>query len=194
MLGIRAHGTGSEVTYTAEFAFKGSARFAAPVVAAYLPFLARKTVDELKSCLDRLPSQLRDRARCPSGRSTRRWTGRWCSATPRSACGCAARCPAGRPTRAPVRSTGKDVLVTGASSGLGIATAEGLAALGATVHLVVRDEVKGARVRDEIAARQPGASLRIWRCDVGDLDDVRRFAADIGASCAPSTPSCTTPA
>lgn len=77
--------------------------------------------------------------------------------------------------------SGKDVLVTGASSGLGIATAEGLAALGATVHLVVRDEAKGARVRDEIAARQPGASLRLWRCDVGDLDDVRRFAADIGA-------------
>ncbi|MEO5663319.1 MAG: SDR family NAD(P)-dependent oxidoreductase [Nocardioides sp.] len=75
---------------------------------------------------------------------------------------------------------GKDVLVTGASSGLGIATVEGLAALGATVHLVVRDEVKGTRVRDEIAARQPGSTLRVWRCDVGDLDDVRRFAADLG--------------
>ncbi len=75
---------------------------------------------------------------------------------------------------------GKDVLVTGASSGLGIATVEGLAALGATVHLVVRDEAKGARVRAEIAARQPGAQLRVWRCDIGDLDDVRRFAADIG--------------
>ena len=76
---------------------------------------------------------------------------------------------------------GKDVLVTGASSGLGIATVEGLAALGATVHLVVRDEAKGGRVRDEIAARQPGAQLRVWRCDVGDLDDVRRFAADVGS-------------
>ena len=79
---------------------------------------------------------------------------------------------------------GKDVLVTGASSGLGIATVEGLAALGATVHLVVRDEAKGARVRDEIAARQPGAQLRVWRCDVGDLDDVRRFAADVGSELA----------
>ena len=76
---------------------------------------------------------------------------------------------------------GKHVLVTGASSGLGIATAEGLAGLGATVHLVVRDEAKGARVRDEIAARRPGSSLQVWRCDVGDLDDVRRFAAEVGA-------------
>lgn len=55
-LGIRAHADGSEVTYTAEFSFKGSARFAAPGVAAYLPFLAKKTVDELKATLDRLPA------------------------------------------------------------------------------------------------------------------------------------------
>ena len=76
--------------------------------------------------------------------------------------------------------TGKDVLVTGASSGLGIATAEGLAALGATVHLVVRDEAKGEHVRAEIAGRLPSAELQVWRCDVGDLDDVRRFADDFG--------------
>ena len=44
-MGVRASGTGSEVTYTAEFAFKGAARFAVPVVAAYLPVLARKTVE-----------------------------------------------------------------------------------------------------------------------------------------------------
>ena len=54
VLGIRARGDGSEVTYTAEFAFRGKARFAAPVVAAYLPILARKTVDQLQGRLDRL--------------------------------------------------------------------------------------------------------------------------------------------
>jgi len=54
VLGIRASGTGSEVTYTAEFSFSGVARFAAPAVAAYLPVLARKTVGQLRSCLDRL--------------------------------------------------------------------------------------------------------------------------------------------
>ncbi|PUA81246.1 SDR family NAD(P)-dependent oxidoreductase [Nocardioides currus] len=81
---------------------------------------------------------------------------------------------------APGSLAGEHVLVTGASSGLGIATAEGLAELGATVHLVVRDEAKGARVRDEIARRLPAATLEVRRCDVGDLDDVRRFAAAIG--------------
>ena len=72
---------------------------------------------------------------------------------------------------------GRHVLVTGASSGLGIATVEGVADLGATVHMLVRDEVKGRRVADEIRATRPGVELRLWRCDVGDLDDVRRFAA-----------------
>ena len=73
---------------------------------------------------------------------------------------------------------GRHVLVTGASSGLGVATVEGLVDLGATVHMLVRDEVKGAGVADRIRAAHPGAELRLWRCDVADLDDVRRFASD----------------
>ena len=40
---------------------------------------------------------------------------------------------------------GRTAAVTGATSGLGLATAEGFARLGASVRLVVRDEEKGAR-------------------------------------------------
>ncbi|GAA4737943.1 hypothetical protein GCM10023350_22520 [Nocardioides endophyticus] len=72
---------------------------------------------------------------------------------------------------------GKRGLVTGASSGLGVATAEGLAALGAEVVLVVRDIDKGAKVVREIQGRLPLAQLVVQRCDLADLDDVRRFAA-----------------
>lgn len=50
---IRASGRGSEVTYRADMSFSGLARLASPVVAAYLPLLARKTVAELRACLDR---------------------------------------------------------------------------------------------------------------------------------------------
>ena len=74
---------------------------------------------------------------------------------------------------------GSVAAVTGATSGLGLATAEGLARLGAQVRLVVRDPGKGDRVRAEIASRVPGADLVVDRCDVGDLDDVRRFAAEV---------------
>lgn len=71
---------------------------------------------------------------------------------------------------------GKRVLVTGASSGLGQAAAEGLARLGATVHLLVRDEAKGRRALDRIEADVPDADLHLEVCDVSDLADVRRFA------------------
>lgn len=50
---IRASGRGSEVTYRADMAFSGLAKIVSPVVAAYLPILAKKTVDELRTCLDR---------------------------------------------------------------------------------------------------------------------------------------------
>ena len=76
---------------------------------------------------------------------------------------------------------GRHVLVTGASSGLGIATVEGVADLGAVVHMLVRDEAKGAKVAERIRATRPGVELRLWRCDVADLDDVRRFAAEFDA-------------
>lgn len=76
---------------------------------------------------------------------------------------------------------GKVAAVTGATSGLGLATAERLARLGAEVRLVVRDLDKGARVVREITGRHPLARLHLDRCDVGDLDDVRRFVDQLGS-------------
>lgn len=79
----------------------------------------------------------------------------------------------------PGSMAGKRVVVTGASSGLGEAAALGLARLGATVHLLVRDEVKGRGVLDGIRAELPGAEVHLEVCDVSDLADVRRFAEDL---------------
>jgi NAD(P)-dependent dehydrogenase (short-subunit alcohol dehydrogenase family) len=79
---------------------------------------------------------------------------------------------------APRALAGKVAAVTGATSGLGVAAAEGLAALGAEVRLVVRDVEKGKKVRAEMLRRLPAASITVDRCDVADLDDVRRFAAE----------------
>ena len=69
--------------------------------------------------------------------------------------------------------------VTGATSGLGLATAEGFARLGADVRLVVRDVEKGAGVKAQLEAAVPGARITVDRCDVSDLDDVRRFATEL---------------
>ena len=74
---------------------------------------------------------------------------------------------------------GKRALVTGANSGLGKATALGLARLGASVHLVVRNEERGRAALAELEAELPEANLYLERCDLSDLEDVRRFAADL---------------
>lgn len=48
--------------------------------------------------------------------------------------------------------TGRTVVVTGASSGLGTETARGLAAAGARLVLAVRDTAKGERVATGLPA------------------------------------------
>lgn len=80
---------------------------------------------------------------------------------------------------APDALAGRTAAVTGATSGLGLATAEEFARLGAEVRLVVRDVEKGGRIKAELEATVPGAQVSVDRCDVSDLDDVRRFAAEL---------------
>lgn len=77
---------------------------------------------------------------------------------------------------------GKVAVVTGASSGLGQATAGSLARLGATVHLVVRDLAKGRAAVSDLRGEVPGAEVHLHRCDVSDLSSVRSFAAALRGS------------
>ena len=72
--------------------------------------------------------------------------------------------------------SGRTFVVTGATSGLGLATARALAARGARVVLAVRDEEKGHRAAAGIAAARPGAELEVRRLDLADPDSVRAFA------------------
>ncbi|MGW0535375.1 oxidoreductase [Streptomyces sp. NPDC003032] len=76
--------------------------------------------------------------------------------------------------------TGRVFLVTGANSGLGLATTRALAHRGAHVILAVRDEDKGHRAVAEITAEQPEAGLEtrleVRRLDLADLGSVRAFA------------------
>lgn len=75
--------------------------------------------------------------------------------------------------------SGKVVLVTGATSGLGLVAAEQFAVCGATVVLLGRDAAKTQRVRDEIAGRTGNDTLTTVVADMGDLDQVRRAAAEL---------------
>jgi dehydrogenase/reductase SDR family protein 12 len=75
---------------------------------------------------------------------------------------------------------GKVVLLTGGTSGLGLAAAEGFARLGATIWLPVRSEQRGERARAQIVARSPDSDIRVGLCDLSDLESVRRFAKHLG--------------
>ncbi|KQX36772.1 short-chain dehydrogenase [Streptomyces sp. Root63] len=72
--------------------------------------------------------------------------------------------------------TGRVSVVTGANSGLGLATARALARRGGHVILAVRDEEKGRRAAAGITADRPGAPLEVRRLDLADLDSVRAFS------------------
>jgi NAD(P)-dependent dehydrogenase (short-subunit alcohol dehydrogenase family) len=69
--------------------------------------------------------------------------------------------------------SGSTVVVTGATSGIGLVTASELARVGARVVLAVRDVAKGAAVRQSMAG-----DVEVRELDVSDLGSVRAFAAD----------------
>jgi NAD(P)-dependent dehydrogenase (short-subunit alcohol dehydrogenase family) len=72
---------------------------------------------------------------------------------------------------------GKVVLITGASSGIGRATAVKVADAGATVLLVARTLDKLEATKAEIEAA--GGVAHIHRCDMSDVEDVARMAEDV---------------
>ena len=74
--------------------------------------------------------------------------------------------------------TDRPVLITGATSGIGLATAVMLGRLGADTHIVGRDPQHLDQAMSHLRAQDTGASFTPWRCDIADLHDVARFATD----------------
>ncbi|MGB7684445.1 MAG: SDR family oxidoreductase [Solirubrobacterales bacterium] len=72
---------------------------------------------------------------------------------------------------------GKIVLITGASSGIGKATAVKVADAGATVLLVARSIEKLEETKEEIVSA--GGAAHIHRCDLSDIEDIERMAEEV---------------
>lgn len=72
--------------------------------------------------------------------------------------------------------TGRTILVTGANSGLGLRSAEALAAKGARVLLACRNAEKAEAARRDVAARATGPEPEVVPLDLSDLDSVAATA------------------
>ncbi|MFE9970537.1 SDR family NAD(P)-dependent oxidoreductase [Streptomyces hirsutus] len=74
---------------------------------------------------------------------------------------------------------GRRAVVTGASSGIGVATTRALAAAGADVTLAVRNTDAGAQVAARLEAELPSGSgkLSVGRLDLSDRSTVAEFVA-----------------
>lgn len=76
---------------------------------------------------------------------------------------------------------GKVVIVTGANSGMGLATTVDLARRGATVIMACRSRERGQAALAE-AQRQSGSQrIELLLCDLGSLDSIRNFAEEFTA-------------
>jgi NAD(P)-dependent dehydrogenase (short-subunit alcohol dehydrogenase family) len=82
-----------------------------------------------------------------------------------------------RPAAKPVDLSGKRILLTGASSGIGEAAAEQFARHGATVVVVARRKDLLDAVVDRIAAK--GGTATAIPCDLSDMDAVDKLIAEV---------------
>jgi NAD(P)-dependent dehydrogenase (short-subunit alcohol dehydrogenase family) len=74
---------------------------------------------------------------------------------------------------------GKTCVITGATSGIGLAAAEALAARGAMLALVGRDRARGEATLARLRAVTPGVRATVHYADLLRLGEVRRLGAEL---------------
>jgi len=79
---------------------------------------------------------------------------------------------------APATLEGQTVVITGATSGIGHATATALARLGAAVHFLARDPARAAGARRQIATASGSQQVSYGLANLDDPGSVRAFADD----------------
>jgi len=80
-----------------------------------------------------------------------------------------------------VDMTAKICLITGGNSGIGRATALGLARMGATVIIVSRDKERGEVALADIIAKSGNRNVELMLADMSSQGSVRRLAIDFKA-------------
>ena len=76
---------------------------------------------------------------------------------------------------------GKTCLVTGANSGIGLETVRGLAARGAKVIMVCRNQGKGEAARQDIISSTDNNQIDLLVADLSSLAEVRKLAKEVNS-------------
>ncbi len=76
--------------------------------------------------------------------------------------------------------TGRTILITGANSGLGRATARALAARGAEVQILCRNEERGREAEETLRGETGNPAVHLRLMDLASLESVRGFVAAWG--------------
>ena len=79
------------------------------------------------------------------------------------------------------RLIGKTAIVTGANSGMGMATARALLDEGATVIMLCRSEKRGKEAYEELT-KDGNSRTYLILCDLGDYGSIRNFVKQVKAS------------
>ena len=77
---------------------------------------------------------------------------------------------------------GKTIVITGATSGIGLIAAEQLAAMGARLVVVARDRTRGERTLAHLRACGPDAAHSIHYADLSRLTEMKRVSAETAAA------------
>ena len=165
------------LTYDADLTLKGSFNLANPVLPLFFDRIGDKGVEGLRSTLGG-PPVARDRP--PAGGAVAGVVDKLLEATvigSFSSIGPALRHRTAGWTPPPPMS-GKTVLVTGATSGLGLAAAVGLAKLGARVVMAGRSLGRAEHAVTAVLGAAPGADVSCLWADLGEFDQVRGLAEE----------------
>ncbi len=172
---------GSILTYDADLTLKGSFTLVNPFLGLFFDRIGDKGVDGLRRVLGG-PAVAKDRPQ--AGGAVAKMVDEVLEATvvgSFSSIGPALRSRTAGWTPPP-RMDGNTVLVTGATSGLGLAAATGLAGLGAEVVLTARGHDRAEQALAAVRRVVPGASVSYLLADMGEFDQVRALADEFLAA------------
>jgi len=171
----------SILTYDADLTLKGSFALVNPVLPLFFDRIGDKGVQGLRSTLGGPPVA---RNRPQAGHAVAGVVDKLLEASvvgSFSSIGPAVRRRTGGWTPPPPMA-GKTVMVTGATSGLGLATAQGVATLGARVVLTARGHDRAERAVAAVLEVAPDADVSYLLADLGDFGQVRGLAEEFLAA------------